>query len=338
MGPLFVVRAGGRVARFRWAGRAVLSPSRPGPTPTVSASSGNGAPEGGAGYPYLLRVANTRWWHPLAGTAVLVLVWGIPAAVLVRILSAVFGADVDRLSTAADLTAVGLQIALLIPGAVAAVVLVHRMRPGVLLSASGRPRAGLFIVGVAVATPAFIPMMLAKTAEFSAQPDPSAGASGWIGWQAFLPLLAAIVLVLPFQAAAEEIVFRGYVTQAVATWTRRIWPAALASSLMFVAVHPIHDAWSFADKLFFGLAMFWLTWRTGGLEAAIALHVVYNLLLVLAVAADGRLTAMLKDSGTDALGALTSMGGTAVAVATLDWWFRHRAAVARADSEGGGLC
>lgn len=307
----------------------------PGRAREVLASSGNGAPGGGAGYPYLLRVANTRWWLPLAGLAVLVLVWGIPATVLVQILSTVFGADADRMSTAADVTAVGLQIALLIPGAVAAVVLVHRMRPGVLLSASGRPRAGLFVVGVAVATPAFIPMVLAKRAEFAAEPDPIAGTAGWIGWQAFLPLFAAIVLVLPFQAAAEEIVFRGYLTQAVATWTRRVWPAALASSLMFVAVHPIHDAWSFADKLFFGLAMFWLTWRTGGLEAAIALHVVYNLLLVVAVAADGRITEMLKDSRTDALGGLTSMGGTAVAVATLDWWFRHRAAVVRTDSEGG---
>jgi membrane protease YdiL (CAAX protease family) len=287
-----------------------------------------------AEYPHLLRTAGTRWWHPLAGLAVLVVGWAIPAGVLTRLLSAVGGADVNRGNSAIDVTAVGLSIALLIPGAVAAVVLVHRARPGVLLSGPRRPRAVLFAVGVAVATPAFVPMVLAKTAAFDAVPDPTGGAAGWVGWPAFLPLFAAIVLVFPFQSAAEEIVFRGYLPQAIASWTHRAWPAAVTSSLMFVAIHNTHDVWTFADRFFFGLALCWLTWRTGGLEAAIALHVTYNVLLGLAVAATGRMGALVNASRSDALGTLTSMAGTALAVLTLAWWAERRQVAVRTVPEG----
>lgn len=281
-------------------------------------------------YPHLLRNANTRWWHPLAGAAVLVIGWAIPSGALSELLSAVGGADTTGGSSALDVAALGLTIALMIPGAVAAVVLVHRTRSSVLLSATRRPRADLFVLAVVVATPAFVPMMLAKTAGFGAGPE-STGGAGWVGWPAFLPFLAAVVLVFPLQAAAEEIVFRGYFTPAIAIWTRRAWLAALASSLMFVAVHTTHDAWSFVDRLFFGLAMCWLTWRTGGLEAAIALHVTYNVLLGLAVGATGRMGSMLDASTVDPLGALTSMGGTALAVLAVAWWAHDRRVPVRTD-------
>lgn len=297
-------------------------------------SSGRGTPATAVEYPLLLRTLHTRWWHPVAGAAVLLVGWAILAGVGVGVLTAVGGADAERGTSALEVAAVGLTIALGLPAAVAAVVLVHRVRPGVLLSVTRRPRAGLFVLAAAVATAAFVPMMLAKTAAFEAGPDPTAAVVGWVGWQAFLPLFAAVVLVFPIQAAAEEIVFRGYLTQALATWTPRVWQAALASSLMFVAIHPTQDVWIFADRLFFGLALCWLTWRTGGLEAAIAVHVAYNLLLGLAVAATGRMDAMVNASRSDALGTLTSMAGTALVVLTIVWWAQGRRVAVRTVPEG----
>lgn len=303
-------------------------------TVPATASPGRGTPTTAVEYPYLLRTPHTRWWHPVAGAAVLLVGWAILAGVLTSLLSTAGGADVERGTSALDVATVGLTIAVGLPAAVVAVVLVHRRHPGVLVSVTRRPRAGLFVVAAAVAMAAFVPMMLAKTAAFDAGPDSTGGAVGWVGWQAFLPLFAAVVLVFPLQAAAEEVVFRGYLTQALATWTHRVWPAALASSLMFVAIHPTQDAWIFADRLFFALALCWLTWRTGGLEAAIAVHVAYNLLLGLAVAATGRMDAMVHASRSDALGSLTSMAGTALVVLTIVWWAQGRRVAVRTVPEG----
>lgn len=292
-----------------------------------------GAPASDAQYFDLLRAAAPRWWHPLAGAVVLLLAWAIPSGALTELLSAVAGADTTRPESAADVLALSLTIALLIPAAVVAVVLVHRARPGVLLSVTRRPRAGLFFFAAGIASVALVPMTLAKTAGFDAGPDSTSNALEWVGWQSFLPFLAVVVLVFPLQAAAEEIVFRGYLTQALATWTRHVWLAVLGSSLLFVAIHNIHDGWSFADRLFFAFAMCWLTWRTGGLEAAIAVHVVYNVLLGLATGATGRLGSMVNAGESEPAAALTSMGGTALAAWTVAWWAQSQR-VARTAAEG----
>jgi membrane protease YdiL (CAAX protease family) len=46
---------------------------------------------------------------------------------------------------------------------------------------------------------------------------------------------------------------------------------------VFAALHGWGTPWGFADLLVFGVVAGWLTVRTGGLEAAIALHVMNNL-------------------------------------------------------------
>lgn len=271
-------------------------------------------------YPHMLRTANCRWWHPLGGTALLLLVWFVPVAMVAQVLPT----DPDRSDTAAGVAAASLILALLLPAAFVAAMLVHRIRPAQLLSATGRPRVGMLAVAAAVATPAFVPMMLAKTAGYADEAD----SAGWVGWQAFLPLFLVIVLVFPFQAAAEEVLFRGYLTQAIAIWTRRALPAVAASSLMFVGVHRVHDLWSFADYFFFALAMCWLTWRTGGLEAAIAVHIAYNLLLGLALAATGQVGALTTGRDCGVLGSLTSIGGTVLVVLALSRCAAPRSPVA----------
>lgn len=71
--------------------------------------------------------------------------------------------------------------------------------------------------------------------------------------------------------------FRGYLVQAAALWTRNLWLPGLVTSLLFAAAHGAQDPWLFADRFAFGLIAWWLTIRTGGLEGAIAIHVVHNL-------------------------------------------------------------
>jgi hypothetical protein len=80
------------------------------------------------------------------------------------------------------------------------------------------------------------------------------------------------------QAAAEEYVFRGWLTQAVGAFLRSPWVAVLPQAVLFATAHGWGTTWGFIDLLLFGLVAGWLTIRTGGLEAAIALHVLNNLL------------------------------------------------------------
>lgn len=99
----------------------------------------------------------------------------------------------------------------------------------------------------------------------------------WVGWDDFWPALLIVVLLVPFQAAAEEYVFRGWLLQAIGSYTRiaSAWPAILVSSVPFVLGHGYTD-WGPVSIGMFAIAAAWVTVRTGGLEAAIALHIVNN--------------------------------------------------------------
>ncbi|MFD6100100.1 CPBP family intramembrane glutamic endopeptidase [Nocardiopsis flavescens] len=93
-------------------------------------------------------------------------------------------------------------------------------------------------------------------------------------------LLAVVLLTTPFQAAAEEIVFRGALTASYGSWFRAARPALVAgivlSSLLFALLHTSADPWMFVHYLGLagGTAVMALIGR--GLEPAIAFHVVNN--------------------------------------------------------------
>ena len=102
-----------------------------------------------------------------------------------------------------------------------------------------------------------------------------------------------ILLTTPLQSAGEEVGFRGYLTQAVASWSRRplvgTVVAAAVTSVLFALAHGVQDPALFLDRLAFGVTASWLAWRTGGLEAPVALHVVNNLVALLFSASTGQL-------------------------------------------------
>lgn len=92
----------------------------------------------------------------------------------------------------------------------------------------------------------------------------------------YFVLLLVILLLVPFQASAEEYVFRGFVMQAVGGWARW-WPlAVIVSAIPFVLGH-LYNLWGLGEILLFALMTAWLTIRTGGLEAAIGVHVLNNI-------------------------------------------------------------
>jgi membrane protease YdiL (CAAX protease family) len=111
----------------------------------------------------------------------------------------------------------------------------------------------------------------------------------WVGWGPFALSMAVLVVVVPLQAAAEEYGFRGWLLQALGAVVRRPWIPIGVQAVLFAALHGWGTPWGFADLVIFGLLAGWLTVRTGGIEAAVALHVANNLLSFTGAAAFGLL-------------------------------------------------
>lgn len=96
--------------------------------------------------------------------------------------------------------------------------------------------------------------------------------------QAALLSMLIVLLLVPIQAAAEEILFRGAFMQVIGSWLRSPWLAILIPSVAFALAHaPTYGIWGMTSVGMMGVTAAYLTWRTGGLEAAISLHVVNNL-------------------------------------------------------------
>jgi CAAX protease family protein len=193
----------------------------------------------------------------------------------------------------ADLALTFLMIAALLPVTLVAARAIQRRPAGTLASVTGRLRLRWLLTCLGVAAAAIVLLFSGGTA-LSAATGVDAGfdRAELVGWGPFLASMAVLVLVVPPQAAAEEFVTRGWLLQAVGSWCRRPWLPIGVQALIFAALHGWGTPWGFTDLLAFGVVTGWLTVRTGGLEAAIALHVANNLLGSVAAAAFG-------DLGTD---------------------------------------
>lgn len=102
----------------------------------------------------------------------------------------------------------------------------------------------------------------------------------------WLALMAIAAVLIPLQAASEELVFRGYLIQGLAARWRSaiIWGGA--PTVLFAAIHhpggPVD--WGFlVNVLAFGAAATALVWRTGGLSHVIGFHTANNWVALLAV-------------------------------------------------------
>lgn len=96
-----------------------------------------------------------------------------------------------------------------------------------------------------------------------------------------LTVMAVLVLTLvPVQCAAEEYAFRGYLMQTIGRWLRHPAWAILLPAPLFMLGH-LYDAWGQASVGAMAVVAGWLCVRTGGLEAAIGLHIGNNLPLML---------------------------------------------------------
>ncbi|KAB2341373.1 CPBP family glutamic-type intramembrane protease [Actinomadura rudentiformis] len=273
-------------------------------------------PPDGVRYHQVARNAVHRWWRPLVGS-VLIVIGALIAMIGLMVIGAIAYSVInggvyeprgDELfgDDTADLAFQLGSLAILLPLVPLAAFCVQRRRPGTVSSVTGRLRWKWLLgcCGVAV-----VFCIVSITFSWAASlvvtdPDPAKTPEKWVGWDDFLLPAVIIIVLVPFQAAAEEYIFRGWLLQAIGSWTletrtgkigrafsvvfRTPWPGIVAGAALFTAGHG-YTSWGVLDVFLFGAIAGWLVIRTGGLEAAIAVHVFNNLIAFLLPAAIGKL-------------------------------------------------
>ena len=165
------------------------------------------------------------------------------------------------------LLALNLAVAALAPVCWLLVAVLHRRRPRWLSSVRPGLRWRYLMICLA---PAVVVLVGTQLLSGSASP------AGWALRPGAVVFLAVIVATTLLQAGAEEVVFRGYLLQAFGSLVGGRWFAVAASALVFALLHGSQSPAMFVDRLALGLLAGVLVVRTGGLEAAIAAHVVNN--------------------------------------------------------------
>lgn len=241
-----------------------------------------------AEYQQSLRGPLHRGWRPLLSIVLLVTFGGIsmmltglawPFVLLLSGRVDPFAETTDALTDVSDpvgFLVTNLGLITLIPVSMLALWLAHGVAPRQLASVVGRFRWAWFGRCVAILLPLWLVLIgvsfLLEPGQVQPRPQQ---------WPA---LLLIMLLTTPLQSAAEEVAFRGWALLSIGSWFRNRWvalfvPLAL-STAAFAAAHGSADPWVLADLSVFALAAGLLTWRTGGLEAAIALHLVNNVIAI----------------------------------------------------------
>lgn len=297
----------------------------------------------GAEYPQLLRTPRSRWWHPLTSLGFVVgsvlLLLGLLTVPMTAALVSEVGWDTFVSLDPADLARVeealfsapmmllnNLLLATFIAVAVLAVAVCHPVAARFVHSVEGRVRWRWLARCVVVLLPLFLVYVLGTWALDGAPTAPRAQDWAWL-------LLMGLVLT-PFQAAGEEYLFRGWLLLAVGSWFRRPLPAILivaaVSAVTFSLAHGSFDPWILLDLSVFAVAAVILTWRTGGLEAAVALHVVNNVVVIVFGTLAGTVDESYVDVETTGSPLATLVSATVIALSTaLLLWQARRAGIAR---------
>ncbi len=283
-------------------------------------------------YHEFYRTPRFRWWHSLVALAVFALVWGI--AVLAATTVAVVGEVLLGTATTEDMAdglvtpglflANNVGIACAIPAALATHRIVFGQRVGWLFSIQGRARwalLGRFVLVAAVVHLVVLAMWLAIN---GAPDDLRIRPETWF-------LLGAVVLTTPLQAAGEEVAFRGLAARAVGSWFAAprvgLVVSTAVTALLFMLLHGAEDLRLNGFYLCLAVAASLLTWRTGGLEAAVALHVVANLTTMLFLPFLGLEEVFERGSGAGGAQALAQVLALLLSTAAV-WWQARRLGLA----------
>jgi CAAX protease family protein len=280
-----------------------------------------------AGTPFhrLARTPLHKWWRPIVGTVVLGLAALFATLFVMVVWSAISPNDVagDYAGNALfdnpteDIAVNLVLLGILTPLVLLTVWLIQR-RPAFSVASVLQKIRWRWLALCCLPGLAYLVANIALGNAFEAlfpnvDTGPETDDGSWVGWARFVVPALVILVLVPFQSAAEEFVFRGWLVQAIGAYGpdntdgkpvvqllkrlfRSPWPALVVSSVAFVFGHG-YTGWAMADIFLFAMTVGWLTIRTGGLETGIALHSVNNLIAFMIPAALGQLDGWADQGG-----------------------------------------
>lgn len=238
-------------------------------------------------YPQFWRAPGIPLWRPILATVLAAvgffIVSGVVSLIVLIIEAQVSGTGLGELAggllkgryTPGAILGNSLGLALIIPVTFLAAAVVGQ-RPGFLSSVAGKFRWGWFLRCALIAVP-FLIVYLLFTIAVEGIGSLGLEVKPYSWW-----LLIGLLIVTPFQSAAEEYLLRGVLLRTVGSWFAADRVAfvvgAVVSSVVFTFLHGASDPWLNCFYFAMGMLLSWLAWRTGGLEASIAVHAVNNLL------------------------------------------------------------
>lgn len=211
------------------------------------------------------------------------------------------------------------SLSTMLPAAVLAVRILGLGRFGTLASVRGRIRWRWLLRCVAPgAVYILLVIGLGAVVPASWQGDSATGSGEATPVLALVVSIVLILLFVPFQAAGEEFAFRGFGMQAFGSWFR--WPIVgiVLPTVGFAFAHD-YNVWGKLDVAALGVSFAYLTWRTGGLEAAVVAHVINNV-VVFVIAAP--VVAVSQNDGSPVGAAITAVSSGAY-VLMVTWLARR---------------
>ncbi|GAB3624469.1 CPBP family intramembrane metalloprotease [Mariniluteicoccus endophyticus] len=228
---------------------------------------------------YGLQAHGSRWWKGVLSILALAAV-NLVANLVLMVPASFIGTMLGftTMINPATIAALNLSWAVMIPVAPAVMRWIHKVPKGAMSSVEGGFRWGRMWRALAWVLPLYL---VSNIAGFLAFPEMAGPAGG-----ALTPTLLAFGIVClfttPFQAAGEEYMFRGAITASAATWAAdprtALAVGTAVSSLVFGLAHGATDPWLFVYYCVFGLAMNVVSRLTRGLELAVLVHAVNNVL------------------------------------------------------------
>lgn len=245
-------------------------------------------------YLALASLGKNQWWRYLLGLVLIVIFWQLLGAIPLGIMVVMLIGDDDP-TTDVDLSTLqftgvdslwpylGINFTLLsmLLGVFLTVRFLHQRHFTSLLTPLSRINWWRILEGFTVF---FLLITVATLMEAWSKPqayqmtfDP----------KQFLIFLPIALVVTPLQAAAEELLFRGYLMQGLGLWSRRALFPVLGSSLLFMAAHltnpEVGEDMYLIPLLYLlmGLFLAFITVKSNSLELAIGAHAANNLFAVL---------------------------------------------------------
>ncbi len=234
-------------------------------------------PVPGTSYLRQLAPQTGAWWRVLVASAAVAVggvVLAIAAILLVTGGGRLLGYDDYTVDPndgidAGEMFATNLGLALLIPFAGLLAFLLYGVRPRWLSSTRPGVRWRWLLTCVAMALVIWSPLLVLGTTGAAVTRDEAIG-------RGVVAFIVVVLLTTPLQAAGEEYVFRGLLLQGFGATRLPALACCFVTGVLFATAHLQFDPALYLDRLLLGTVFAYLTMRTGGLEAGIAIHLVKN--------------------------------------------------------------